>query len=574
MLPALIGIGAKALLPSSKKVDANKLLDKKKGSAIERAKDQSKEKNAPIVKKTSISSSSLLKPSPSDSSGKLAVSSSKGGALVKKPKNTVDSIVITLVRIQDLLKNENKIDQKQEEQKIKIRKKEKAKKSEEDLERKDGFSFTMPKIKVPNVPFMDQIMKFFGNILIGSLVLFIYKNIEEIIKFFQETFLKIKEFFKLLEPFIKPIWEGMKWIVDVGANTIAKILGIPSQEADTNGLRKNLEEIAKKIPVVRDLFEGIQNTIDSIRGYKEDTGSEPELPSAVPPIQGGGSDFWTLVAVVSQEDGDPQGRADVAQSIYNRLASGAYSGKNIRDLILAKWQFEPTWRYPNGPKRGSGTPNSEWFNITDAKSAGAAAGMSEGAMKSVASQILNPTLQKNAAQFVQGRTDFTGYSKSQRKSQIQRKSGDNYFGWDWNYQGNRVASVPNFGAQVAGQPAQQKQQVADVKAQTAASQAQAPAPSATPTAQVATTPTTIPQVQVSSVQPASPVVESFPQITQQADYEIPSQASLVVPLPIGSNNASGGSSGRGGVVPVGISRKEALNSYYQSQLIGFLYKQG
>lgn len=161
-------------------------------------------------------------------------------------------------------------------------------------------------------------------------------------------------------------------------------------------------------------------------------------------IQGGTSDFWTLVALASREDGDPQSWADVAQSVYNRLASGAYSGKTIKDLITATWQYEPTWRYPSGGSAGK--PNRQWFTITDAASAAAASGQSIDAMKSVASALLNPSYQANARSFVQGRTDFTGYAKSARTGQIQRKSGDNYFGWDWTYKGNTVASVPNFSA--------------------------------------------------------------------------------------------------------------------------------
>ena len=158
-------------------------------------------------------------------------------------------------------------------------------------------------------------------------------------------------------------------------------------------------------------------------------------------IQGGDADFWTLVAVASREDGEPQAWADVAQSIYNRLASGAYSGKTIKDLILGQMQYEPTWRYP---KSGvTGKPNPEWYQIKDAASAAAAAGQSEDAMKKVAASILDPTLQKNAREFIQGRTDFRGYSVS---GGIQRKSGDNYFGWYNNYQANKIGSVPNFGA--------------------------------------------------------------------------------------------------------------------------------
>lgn len=169
----------------------------------------------------------------------------------------------------------------------------------------------------------------------------------------------------------------------------------------------------------------------------------PAAPDAMDTIniQGGDADFWTLVAVASREDGEPQAWADVAQSIYNRLASGAYSGKTIKDLILGQMQYEPTWRYP---KPGvTGKPNPEWYQIKDAASAGAAAGQSEDAMKKVAASLLDPTLQKNARDFIQGRTDFRGYSVS---GGIQRKSGDNYFGWYNNYQANKIGSVPNFGA--------------------------------------------------------------------------------------------------------------------------------
>jgi hypothetical protein len=162
-------------------------------------------------------------------------------------------------------------------------------------------------------------------------------------------------------------------------------------------------------------------------------------------VQGGTSDFWTLVAIASREDGDPQAWADVAQSIYNRLGSGAYSGKSIKDLILGQMQYEPTWKFP---KPGTiGVPNPEWRNITDAQSASAASGQSPDAMKKVAAALLDPTLQKNAREFIQGRTDFRGYSVS---GGVQRKGGDNYFGWYNNYRDNKVASVPNFGATSSG----------------------------------------------------------------------------------------------------------------------------
>jgi hypothetical protein len=167
-------------------------------------------------------------------------------------------------------------------------------------------------------------------------------------------------------------------------------------------------------------------------------------------VSGGTEDFWTLVAVASREDADPQGSADVAQTIYNRLASGAYTGKTIKQLITARNQYQPTWDYPNGPTQGSGNPNPEWLAIRDAESAAAAAGMEVGAIKKVAANILNPTLQKNARDFIQGRTDFK--AQGQGVTGISRSARGNVFGWHYNYKENKIASVPNFGATVASRP--------------------------------------------------------------------------------------------------------------------------
>jgi hypothetical protein len=212
-----------------------------------------------------------------------------------------------------------------------------------------------------------------------------------------------------------------------------------------NDVGSELEQAIKLITTP--LSEGLASGQDAPSTGQErtDQGAYPDTQpySGSENVSGGNADFWTLVAVAAREDGDPQGRADVAQSIYNRLASGAYSGKTIRELITAKGQYQPTWDYPR--KRGDRNPNPEWLNITDAESAAKAAKMDVGSIKSVAASLTNPTLQKNAAEFVQGRTDFTNYTKRNRKGQVLRKSGDNYFGWDWNYKGNVVGSTPNFG---------------------------------------------------------------------------------------------------------------------------------
>jgi murein DD-endopeptidase MepM/ murein hydrolase activator NlpD len=177
-----------------------------------------------------------------------------------------------------------------------------------------------------------------------------------------------------------------------------------------------------------------------------DISQEPDAYNPPPPSQpsvgGGNADFWTLVAVASREDSDPQGQADVAQSIYNRAKSSAYGSKNIRQLILRDGQYAPTWEYPK--KKAQQTPNKEWYQITDAESAAKATGFNVSTIQNVAKNITNPSLQKKAAEFVGGRTDFKGVGVG-RPPSIQRKDGDNWFGWEYNYRGTQTASVPDFG---------------------------------------------------------------------------------------------------------------------------------
>lgn len=125
-------------------------------------------------------------------------------------------------------------------------------------------------------------------------------------------------------------------------------------------------------------------------------------------VTGGNADFWTLVAVASLENSVAQGRADVAQAIYNRVASKANFGQKentIKGHILAPGQFQPVTY--------DGADLNLWKAIKDKESAIAAVeshknGRGRGAqlIESSAAAITNKALQQSAAEFVGGRTDF------------------------------------------------------------------------------------------------------------------------------------------------------------------------
>lgn len=173
-------------------------------------------------------------------------------------------------------------------------------------------------------------------------------------------------------------------------------------------------------------------------------------PSPSPAPKSPEQDFWTLVAICSREArGDAQGQADVAQSIYNRLGSKAYQKNSTTGLITKRGEYSPTWEYPKGPERGINNPNWAWSNITNATTAAAATGLPGDELFQVARNLQRTDLQQQAAEFVQGRTDFFGVGQpaevmTKNGSRKQRNRNSNQFGFSFNYTKNVTYPVPDF----------------------------------------------------------------------------------------------------------------------------------
>jgi hypothetical protein len=191
-----------------------------------------------------------------------------------------------------------------------------------------------------------------------------------------------------------------------------KISGVDPRLAETISIglsswarKEILDQIRKK----QSDFDIKQSDRDRQRGAggRRRGGSQTPLePSET--VTGGNADFWTLAAIASLESGNPQGQADIAQSIYNRVASRSNFGQGnnhtIKGHVLAPGQYQPV-RETRG---GYGT----WSRIVDKESAiqvlsSHPRGRNAAQMIERASaNIKNPQLQKNAAEWVGGRTDF------------------------------------------------------------------------------------------------------------------------------------------------------------------------
>jgi hypothetical protein len=175
-----------------------------------------------------------------------------------------------------------------------------------------------------------------------------------------------------------------------------------------------------------------------------ESGQDTPITSG-PPQQ----EFWTLVAMCACEAGlnKSQGQCDVAQSIYNRAASGAYGSRNILGIMLARGQYESSWRFPSAS--GGNTPNGYWRNITDARTAAMAAGRGTtvAQMQQVAQNLKNAQMQAEAKRFIGPRTDFLGSNQPAKAmtsngTKVQRDGQSNKFGFSFNYRGKAVGSPP------------------------------------------------------------------------------------------------------------------------------------
>lgn len=244
--------------------------------------------------------------------------------------------------------------------------------------------------------------------------------------------------------------ENNKWVTEIKAQTY--YIGIP----DSNEVSIAKERLNRFLPFRENGIRRVITPEDISQANQErqpfntvpaDATSTAPTPKQIGPVDDNRR-FWTLVAVCSREDNNPQGWADVAQSIYNRTLGGSRIGykSDVVAQILGVWQYEPTWKFPKLGKVS--IPNPQWFRIKDLQTASAASGLSPARLQQVAQALKNSSLQQNARNFVQGRTDFLGANQpaTKMKQKVQR-SGGNKFGFNWNYQpqaGGTPAPVPGY----------------------------------------------------------------------------------------------------------------------------------
>ena len=204
-------------------------------------------------------------------------------------------------------------------------------------------------------------------------------------------------------PYVSGLVKGFAAVLGVPVAIVGALLGGPAYAA--------MEDQERQQNVFAELWASLMEKFGFSSGDDKKKKKTKTKTSPGKVIQGGDADFWSLSAVASLENGNPEGQADVAQAVYNRVASGAYSVKTIKDAVLSPGQFQPT-------REGDA---SLWAAIKDRESAIAAVnsnpngkGRAEKIVDGAASNITNPSLQKSASEFVGGRTDFAVPSSAEK----------------------------------------------------------------------------------------------------------------------------------------------------------------
>ena len=282
VLPAIIGSGLKIFQATRGKASsgsdvASKIVSKQ---TTVTGKSVGKLKSGAIVRSSSskISGAKFLQSTTDPSKDKIKAKDGilQGFASIINVINKfLSSILTTLIA-------DNKLTQKQSENERRAGELALKRQRESSLEGdQDTTGVSSSKSKSKSGSFFDRIIKFISSIILGSLVLAVYKRFTDVIKFFKDTYETIKGFFEKLDEYVSPLWNIFKWITSKFLNIFKKVE--PSDdEKYASKIEKELKDQDKMLKNIEDEAGTIE---DEVEGDDIELGKEEDKDSIDPEVE-------------------------------------------------------------------------------------------------------------------------------------------------------------------------------------------------------------------------------------------------------------------------------------------------
>ena len=323
LLTGALNFGAGLLKAKKKPVNTTKLMART--DKPDKSQNPDISFNTVTLTKT-VSKEKFLNIKPPEPPKQLTQSSgvSSIDSVLDKIDNTLFNLINVVGDSVKLQQNKLKKDEVKEE-------KEKKKRREGMLENtQKSIAALGAKVPQPVKSIWDKLKNFFGNVLIGSLVLFILKNWAAIVKTMQNVVDKIKELFVKLEPILTPIWNFTKWMVVKSVELVAGLVGI--EDADKNTLLKNIGEITKQSLKVFGLFQGVDKFAKDLKGGKDIT--QTSQPTTESSQVGAGGEVAEKMFPKSEQS-EAQKGSDAVNKLFGHEVDGDQSslggGLGVKD---------------------------------------------------------------------------------------------------------------------------------------------------------------------------------------------------------------------------------------------------
>lgn len=264
-----------------------------------------------------------------------------------------------------------------------------------------GLSFSSRSEKSP----LGRLLGFLGFITAGWII----ENLPTWIFMGQEFISRINSFGRSMYRMIYNMQNIIKFFGDTLKYSFDAIIRLDFDEFAGEGtVARSFEELNL---AVQDLGTNITDTFklfttpltESLKTGEKAPGLGETRPDTMfPPTSETNQDLYTLATIASLESSSQQGRADVAQSVYNRMKQ---RGQSATQVVTAPGQYSPFFVAPEEAKKIKTYDDAVNYLV---KYKGYTRKTAENMIQSTISAISNPQLQAEASKFVGPRTSFRG----------------------------------------------------------------------------------------------------------------------------------------------------------------------